>query len=306
MFENFGGIFRPKWIDANNIAFLPSRIGGNVYHVDTNNGSNDNDGLSWDAPFLTVAKLDTILASGDVVYIRGKIREQWTTPAGVFDVTFIGMGNRPRHADSTPDGGQTAANTWTTPLAAAAATPLVKVLQQGWRFVNILFAGPADAACIKLFRDAGAGDAERDASHAEILGCRFASGQDGIEQYGGLHNVKVEGCSFFDLTGFALKNGNVGIASPGAWEILNNRFDSCANLMGAWQLWRSKFNDNVITDIAGELIDTSGGNGDNVFLRNSFDIASGDFDPDGGVTGKTGEVWSNYLTDGIESGLPTN
>jgi hypothetical protein len=279
---------------------------GDVYFVDANSGVDTNDGATWDTAFLTMSKAFTSIASGDTIVFRGKIREQLTTPVQVFDVTVIGSGNRPRHADSTPDGGQNATNTWTIPASGATTAPLCKVIQQGWRFENILFAGPTDSSCIQLFRDAGSGDDERDASHAEIIGCRFASGQDGIDQYGGCYNVRVEGCSFHDLTGYALKNGNVGIASPGGWQILGNRFDSCANLMGAWQLWRSQFHDNTITDIATALIDTSGGNGDNTFLRNSFDIAAADFDPVGGVTGKAGEVWSNYLTDAIESGLPAN
>lgn len=279
--------------------------GGAVYFVDANVAASG-DGLTWGGAFKTMAEAFAVIASGDTIVFRGKIKEQLTTPVQVFDVTIRGAGNRPRHADSTPDGGQNATNTWAAPDAPAATTPLVKVLQQGWRFENILFAGPADAASIMLYRDAGAGDAERDASHAEIVGCRFASGQDGIEQYGGLYNVLVRDCSFHDLTGYVFKNGNVGVANPGAWQILNNRIDSCANLMGAWQLWRSQFHDNTICDITTALIDTSGGNGDNTFLRNSFDIAAASFDPAGGVTGKAGEVWSNYLSDALETGLPAN
>jgi hypothetical protein len=279
---------------------------GAIYFVDANSGVDTNDGLSWGSAFLTMSKAFTSIASGDTIVFRGKIREQLTTPVQVFDVTVIGAGNRPRHADSTPDGGQNAANTWTIPASGATTAPLVKVIQQGWRFQNILFAGPTDHACIQLFRDAGAGDAERDASHAEIIGCRFASGQDGIEQYGGCYNVLVQGCTFNELTGYALKNGNVGVANPGRWQILNNRFEACANLMGAWQLWGSQFNDNTIANTTSALIDTSGGSGDNTFLRNSFDIAAASFDPDGGVTGKAGDVWSNYLTDALETGLPAN
>lgn len=38
----------------------------------------------------------------------------------------------------------------------------------------------------------------------------------------------------------------------------------------------------------------------------AFTIAAADFDPAGGVTGVTGDVWSNTLTDTIETGLPAN
>lgn len=278
-----------------------------TYWVDANDGSDSNGGLAPDAAFLTMAKAFSVIASGDTIYFSGKIREQITTPVQVFNVTVIGVGTRPRHADSTPAGGEINSNTWTTPLSAAAATPLVKVLQQGWVFENILFAGPTDAASILLYRDAGAGDLERDASHAVIAGCRFASGQDGVEQSGGCYNVVIQDNEFDDLTGFCIKNtAGAAVTASYRWKILRNRFSKCANWIGAWNGNTFEINDNHISQITTELIDLSGGTGFNQILRNSFDIASANFDPAGGVTGKAGDVWSNYLTDTIETGLPTN
>jgi hypothetical protein len=301
-----GGSMWAKTPDGGLINLGPVNV-GTVYFVDVNTGDDDNNGLSYDAPFLTMAYAMTVIVSGDTIRFRGKLREQVTTPVQVFDVTVYGDGTRPRHADSTPDGGQDATNTWTTPASPTALTPLVKVLQQGWRFFNILFAGPTDAASILLFRDGGAGDAERDASHAEIAGCRFASGQDGIEQSGGCYNVSIHDNDFDDLTGYCIKHTTgAGIGVTYRWKILRNRFSKCANWIGVWGGNSNEINDNFISQITTALIDLSSGTGFNQILRNSFNIAAADFDPAGGVTGKAGDVWSNYLTDTIETGLPAN
>lgn len=281
---------------------------GTEYYVDVDAGSNNNGGTSWDTAFATMAKAFTAIVSGDSIAFVGKVREQLVTPVQVFDVRIRGAGQRPRHADAAPVPiGGMSASTWTTPASPIAVTPLVKVLQQGWRFENILFAGPADAASILLFRDGGAGNAERDASHAEIIGCRFASGQDGVEQSGGCYNVRIERCRFHDLTGYCIKNtSGAGIAASYRWEIVNNDFNDCANWMGAWAGNSFYIADNRIAKITTALIDLSGGTGYNAVIRNAFDIAAVNFDPAGGVTGKAGDVWSNYLTDAIETGLPAN
>lgn len=280
---------------------------GQTWYVDANATQPTQDGKRWGTAFCTMAAAFAVIGSGDTIYFRGKVKEQLVTPVQVFDVTIIGCGNRPRHADATPDGGQEAANTWTVPAVAAEATPLVKVLQQGWRFLNVLFAGPTDAASILLYRDGGAGDAERDASHAEIIGCRFASGQDGVEQSGGCYNVKILDNSFHDLTGHALKTtAGAGIANTYRWQVKGNRFQGCANWMGAWNTHQFEITDNVIGEITTALIDLSGGEGHNVVVRNAFDIAAADFDPTGGVTPHATDVWSNYLIDAVESGLPAD
>ena len=136
----------------------PNTVGRDWY-VDALNGSDSNNGASWASPKLTMAAVFALLESGDHIYFVGKIKEQLTTPVQVFDVTITGGGNRPRHADAAPapTGGSSAA-TWTVPASPAATTPLLKVLQQGWRIENFVMAGPSDAACVLLYRDGGAGD----------------------------------------------------------------------------------------------------------------------------------------------------
>lgn len=296
------------------------------WFVDAANGSTvalGRAGTGWDDALSTVAAVfgsaqvaggaaiaGRHFRSGDVIFIAGKVQEQLTTPIQVFDVTIVGMGNRPRHADSAPAGGNYAASTWAAPASPTAATPLIKVLQQGWRFVNLLFAGPTDAACVLLFRDGGSGDDERDASHAEFWNCRFASGQDGIEGSGGPGHVGIYGSYFTSLTGVALKNTvGAGIGVPFLrWDIQTNRFQSCPSIMTAAAATDMRFMDNTVVFTAGATLvfDLTGG-ARNVITGNKFNIAAADFDPVGHVTGSGAtDVWSNTLTDAIETGLPAN
>ena len=277
-----------------------------TWYVDANVSATGH-GKSWDHPFLTMAEAFAAVSSGDTIRFRGKILEQLTTPAQVFDVTVIGEGNRPRHADSTPDGGQEAANSWTEPVAEEALTPLVKVQQQGWRFINILFYGGDDNSCIQVFRNGAAGDLERDGSHTEIIGCRFASGYDGVEDSGGCFNVKIDDCVFMAMTHYAIAQvTGAGIGTLSNWEVTNNRFLNNANWMGpTWSGNYNKIMNNEVLNTATILIDTSAGT-NNTIVGNVFNIAAASFDPAGNVTGDATDVWSNTLLDAIETGLPAN
>lgn len=280
---------------------------GKSWFVDALGGLDSNDGKSWDRAFLTMAAAFAQVESGDTIYFTGKVREQLTTPVQVFDVTIIGAGNRPRHADAepTPIGGSSGA-TWTTPASGSTDDPLLTVLQQGWRIENFVMAGHATDACVYLSRDAGAGDAERDASHFEAVNIRFASGQDGIEGVGMPYNVGIYGCTFHDLTGHCIKQSGVAVAAPYRWQIVGNRFAGCANWIGAITAHQFEIRDNVVVEITTPGIDTSGGAGHNVIVDNMFDILAASFDPVGGFTGHASDVWSNTLLDAVETGVPAN
>lgn len=282
-------------LDTSKLLNPPIFVAGNAI------GSDSNDGLSWDKPYLTMQKAFDNVASGGVIFFRGNIREQIDTPAGVFDVSVIGYGNRPRHADAHTTNGGYSANTWKTPASEAATTPLVRVLQQGWRFVNILFAGPSDDACIVLYRDAGAGDAERDASHAEIIGCRFASGQDGIHVVE-VSNVLIQDCQFHELTGHAVLGvAGAGIANPLRGRFLDNIVQGCANgfyvSCNQWVIQRNVFDDGETPNTT-TVLDTKGpgANGaNNIVTDNVLQVATANFNtPD--VVGGTGDVWTGNKT----------
>ncbi len=225
--------FKAKSFVANGRALLPAfPTRGREWFVDGNLGSANHDGRGWETPKLTMADVFDELASGDVIYFTGNIREELSTPAGIHDVTIIGCGNRPRHADGHTGNSGYSAATWKPPASPTAATPLLNIRQQGWRVANVLFDCPVDAAAIKLTRDAASGDSERDASHAEILGCRFASGKVGIENAGGASFVRVAGNFFHLLTesgGAGIKCTSTSVAVPLSWIIEDNHFHNNAS-----------------------------------------------------------------------------
>lgn len=287
------------------------------YWVHGNNGSNGNDGLSADRPLLTMAKVFTLLKSGDVIHVNGNIREQLTSPAGVFGVTVIGESTRPRHPDSHTDGSDLLGSLgngyssalWKTPTVATTA-PLLKVIQQGWRFVNMLFAGPTDSDCIQLYRDAGSGDDERDASHAEFIGCRFDSGYNAINDTGGCYNVLVRGCIFRALTNFCILGvGNIG-AGQLAWHIHDNHFWGFTNgvkIAGvSCRIQNNTFTAGGTPNTTVVLnTDNGGGGSANFIVLNFFQTATANFNtPD--VVGDATDVWWNYSIDSTAAGVGAN
>lgn len=282
---------------------------GNTYFVDTDNGLAANTGSSWNDAFLTMDAAFDVLASGDTIYFRGKVREQLTAPALVFDVSIIGASNRPRHADTHAGGaGGESGATWALPASGSTNNPLLTVVHQGWRLSNFVMAGHATNACVLLLRD-GTPDAadEQDPSHFEAIGVRFASGKNGIEASGGPYNVGIYGCSFHDLTDYAIKHtAGAGIAAAYRWQIKGNRFQGNAKWIDTFNCNSWEITDNVVVKTTTPGFDTSGGTGGNAIVRNVFDIAAASFDPAGGFTGHATDVWSNYLTDAIETGLPAN
>ena len=282
---------------------------GTVWYVDATNGADTNSGKRWSQAFRTMAKAFTMVRSGETIRFVGKVREQLTAPVQVFDVTIEGGVTRPRHADAapTPLGGHSAA-TWTVPASNPSTTaPLLKLQQQGWRISNFVMAGPSAGPCVMTFRDGGAGDAERDSSHFEALGIRFASGKNGIEDSGGCYNVRIADCDFHDLTDFAIKHtAGAGIAACWRWVIERCRFQDCAKWIDSFNPHEWVIRDNVVTAITTPGVNLSGGGGHSVVVRNAFDIAAASFDPDGGFTPHANDVWSNYLADALESGIPAN
>lgn len=193
--------------------------GGRHLWIQAQYGNDGNPGFGPDSPIKTMAKAFTMIKSGDTIHFTGKLTEQLIAPASIFDITIIGEGTRPRHADAQASttldslGGRSAAS-WSAPSSPTATTPLLLVRQQGWRFCNILFAAPSDDAALEFIRDAASGDSERDSSHAEIVGCRFAGGFIGIKITGTeiIHNLLIRGNIFNDMAGV----GGGGIVSASA------------------------------------------------------------------------------------------
>ncbi len=263
------------------------------------------DGTDPSTPFSTMAQCFAQLGSGDTIHVLGNVREQLVTPVGIFDVLVIGEGNRPRHADAhTGNNGYTAA-TWRAPASGAVAGQAnVRVLQQGWRFVNILFVSQgATAACIEIVRNAGAGDAERDGSHCSVYGCRFSGAGIGIRSgVAGLFteiafNVEIAYNKFNACTtAISGINGN-------SWSIHDNEFQGCTSVI-TFACQNSYIYNNVLSGFtAGGNsggIDLNGGGGLNIITKNYL---SGTYSEAGGYRkSNANDEWAgnfNTLAGGI-------
>lgn len=200
--------------------------------LNTENGDDDNDGLSWDTAKLTMSGALSAVETGGTVYFTGDVREELTGDNLKFDISIVGVTNKPHHADLPAAGYKTGASAWRPPASPTAATPLIKVRGRGWKFVNILFDCPVDAAAVYLERNALSDVSEYDASHASFYGCRFDSGKVGIENAGGASFVRVEGCQFYRLTesgGAGIKCTSTSVAVPLNWQIINNHFANNAS-----------------------------------------------------------------------------
>jgi hypothetical protein len=279
-------------------------LNGRVYYVDPNQSTSRN-GQSWDTAFATMAEAFEAIASGDAILFRGNVREQLITPTGVADVTIIGAGNRPRHADTHPLNGERAASTWKLPAAGSTNNPLLKVRNPGWTFINFLVAAHASNYAFLLERTAIEDATEQDASHAEFSGVRFASGAGGISDAGGCFNVRVEGCHFQALTTACILGvGNIGVGQL-AWEILNNHFNNFTNgvkIAGHECVIKGNFFTDGGTPNTTFVLNTNNGGGrDNFVVENYFQTLTANFNtPD--IVGCATDVWNNVSIDG-ESGF---
>lgn len=195
--------------------------------VHGNLGNDGSNGFDPARPLRTMQAAFNRVGSGDVIHFNGNTTEQISTPLGVFDVTIIGEGNQPRHGDAhTSNNGYSAAS-WKA--GASASTPNLIVRNQGWIIANMLFDPAASAPGIRLFRDAGAGDAEDDASHAQILGCKFVAGQNHIEFNGGLSQVVLAGNLFFGSTDDSIVEVvGAGVGTNNYHRFIDNEFHNNA------------------------------------------------------------------------------
>ena len=290
--QQYGGM--PVGNDFMVSKMFSTPIKGRAWFVDTSYGGNGA-GKSPKTAFSTMQRAFDNVQSGDVIYFVGKVTEQLVTPVQVFDVTVVGCGNRPRHADATPDGGNHAASQWGPPATGAvAAQATVRVLQQGWKFVNILFtAVDANAACVEVVRNAGAGDLERDASHASMIGCRFAGTGIGIRSgVAGLFteivfNVEVANCDFNNMT-----TAMSGISGNG-WKIHHNRFWDNTNHI-VMSLQKSHIYENMLATFTTLSVALTGGSGTCFVTKNYL---SGTYAaPQYSVSGSSDEWAGNFNT----------
>ena len=270
--------------------------------VQGNTGKDSNFGDTPEQPLKTMAQAFVRVRSGDVIHFTGNIREQLSTPVGIFDVTIIGEGPI-RHADAHTGNNGYGAATWKPPAAPVATTPLLKIQQQGWRLFNILFQPVTDNPAVLLFRNGGAGDLERDASHAIIEGCRFDAGKEGIQDSGGCAFVKIYNNLFRGQTTTSIDAvAGAGIGTLLCWHIAGNRFDGSVNsvILG---LNESVVERNTFGKFTTKSLDLTGGTGNNVIWQNYF---FGTYSVGGGyIKANANDEWAgNYNSGGQTTSDP--
>jgi hypothetical protein len=281
---------------------------GRAWFVDTNTGSDTNNTTgSSAAPFLTMQKALNSVSSGDTIYFRGNVNEVLTSPTGVADLTIVGAGNRPRHADTHPLNGEKSAATWK--IGSLGNSPLLTLRNPGWRIVNVLFAAHASNYAIKMERTADEDATEQDASHLEVIGCRFASGAGGISDVGGCFNVGLYGNWFQALTTACILGvGNIGVGQL-MWHIKGNHFNNFTNgvkIAGHECIIKENyFTDGGTPNTTYVLNTNNGGGRDNFVVGNYFQTATANFNtPD--VVGCATDVWFNNSIDATSAGVGGN
>jgi hypothetical protein len=281
---------------------------GNYWFVDTVNGADGNHGKSPTKPFSTMNAALNHVQTSDVIFVRGDIREELTGSNLVFDVTIIGYGNRPHHADVPGTGYHPGAAVWRPPATPTAATPLLTVRGRGWKFINLLFDCPVDAAAVVLSRNASSGTDEYDASHAQFIGCRFDSGLQGIENSGGVFNVLIEDCNFYRMTtgGAGIICSSTAVAVPLNWVVRNNYFmNNDAHILSSASYWTIQGNTfGAFTTEALDLIHNTAQGDHNTVWANAL---AGTYSIVGGYTPSATDEWGgnfNSITGGVTAANP--
>jgi hypothetical protein len=184
---------------------------GAIYFVDSVNGSDSNDGLSWGSALKTIAAAVALAVAGDTILIKGSFSEEVTV--SVAGLSIIGAGTTPRQAQWTADADETC-------LTLAAQHCVVR---------NIYFKPPAYSA------GTPAAIVLSGASHARILDCQFqgqtASHQAIYSPVCNSDNVHILRCEFRYLNtatyGAAILGVEAGGLSYSAWRIKDCVFQSC-------------------------------------------------------------------------------
>lgn len=273
-------------------------------YVNSYTGSNTYDGTTASQPLATIAEALARANNGAVIGIFGVFKEHCTTRLGLQDVTIVGMANTPRQATSggVANGGGA---TWLS--ASGGTTALLTVQGQGITVRNIYFNNSATAApCIDLVT-VGDPPSEADAAHFLAEGCIFTGADNGIDATDGTNFVRIVNCTFLNFAGAGdiAINAAQSIGTLLDWRILGCRFyNNVSNIIAA--LSHGLIQNCTFEAGSTSTLDLTGGTAPNYVVMNFFSIAAADFDPAGGVTGVTGDIWSNYLTNAVETGLPAN
>lgn len=308
-----GGTFTAGNINAINANF--AAIQGIDLWVRPQNGNNNGNGSvkyplgSYQNAFATVAGAisSPLCVTGSVIGIQGVVFEQVATPLGLNNITLLGVSGIPRQATTSgiPNGGGA---TWLAPTGVTASQSLLRVQGQGWTVSGIYFnsTGITSNGCIEP-HTVGDPPTQADGAHLLVDNCILTGDKYGINCPTGTNYVRIQNSEIFGFndSGDAAIRATGGIGTLLDWRITGCRFFTNANVIIA-ALNKGWIQYNAIDAGGTSTITLTNGTAPNRVIYNSFNIAAADFDPAGGVTGVTGDVWSNILTDTIETGLPAN
>lgn len=283
---------------------------GPVYYVSGNAsslwgpvGSDSNSGLSPTTPLATMSRAFALIYNtvslveqvNAVIVLIGTIREQVTAPL-VKNVTIMGASDNPyQGTESGADNGAGCA-CWLAPTSPTASTPLLTVVEQGWKLNNIMFGTVASTPSVR-FKGLET-TAFPDASHAVVDGCYFAT--QGLTAEVGIGGYSLFKCwftnnVFLGLTGTAISGEDVSVRTPNNNVISGNFFRECANAINMPMNY-GRITNNFFKDITTLQIDINVG-ADNFISMNFFDKSQANISIAGGFVGNASDIWRNYSTD---------
>ena len=243
---------------------------------------------------------DTIILVGPTTFDESGIE----TPAGVDNVSIIGMGNVPRSTRWRSNNN--------------AASPHITLRGSGWTIRNVYFAGGTADYCVELLRDA-----TYNSSETRIIDCIFNGGSGHIQSNGGVANVQIRGCRFINARGGtatipgAIIATSTAQAVPTNWEIIGNRFYNCNDVINCgmsrsmvlhnW--FQATGHDGAATRVLCLADVGAGSAGDyNIVAHNFLGVAAAVvYNDDATLKFQDGanSLWAdNYATDQVDYGAP--
>lgn len=285
---------------------------GPVYYVSGNAsvlwgpvGSDANNGLSPTTPLATMARAFELIYNttgtqyvenvGATVVLIGTIREQVTAPI-VKNVTIVGASANPYQGTESGADNGAGCGCWLAPTSPTASTPLLTVVEQGWKIYNVMFGTVASTPALRFKGLETA--AFPDASHAVVDGCYFAT-QGGSTEIGiggyNLFKCWFTNNVFLGLTGTAILGEDVSIRTPANNVIDGNFFRECANAIDMPMNY-GRITNNFLKDITTKQIDINVG-ADNYVSMNFFDKTQANISIAQGFIGNASDIWRNYSSD---------
>ncbi len=277
---------------------------GNVYYVDSTNGSDNNNGASWATAFATIQKaFDSVTTLANrgrhKIYVApGGYTEDLITPLNTVSPFGSLIAVNP-----TPD--RSFGATWIT--ASTAATPCLTIRARGWFIYGFEFDALADAGCVLL----DGATANSSAQGTQIQSCLFVGQNQGL--YGidvtknGAPYTHIRDCHFSGFTsgstaGDCIRCSSSATDQPRFWLIRDCSFVDSDNLIN---MNPRGFKESQIRDCAfyatganqspAQILNNGGGNG---CLIGPNNFLGGDYDEGSGYKAGSNENWrGNWYQD---------